>query len=358
MSLSIKEFKLEEKTNNHHPPHKSSMSALLPFVHPEPITQDETHRLCLNPIMYPQVMDSFEIQLSKFWTHHEIDHSSDKASWKTMNEDERRYISKTLAFFANSDNAVLANINRRFYNEITIPEIHMAMTAQALFECIHVRSYNNMIDQVIEDPDEKIALFQAVKHDPVIAEKIAWISKWAGDPATPLVVCAIAQCISEGIGFSASFASMLWLRTDNKCPGICFGNVKILIDESLHVKLWALIKSLCVNKVGPEIIEQMVREFVEIEHRFVDAALPYNLKGMNKVLMKQYVCCVADSVMQQMGESPIYNVSNPFEWMENIDLLPKDNFFEKRASAYQKTTNEDEIKTKTFVNLGDGLDDM
>lgn len=32
----------------------------------------------------------------------------------------------------------------------------------------------------------------------------------------------------------------------------------------------------------------------------------------------------------------MYNVTNPFEWMENISLQAKNNFFERRVSEYQK----------------------
>ena len=33
----------------------------------------------------------------------------------------------------------------------------------------------------------------------------------------------------------------------------------------------------------------------------------------------------------------VYNVENPFDFMENISLEGKTNFFEKRVAEYQKT---------------------
>ena len=33
----------------------------------------------------------------------------------------------------------------------------------------------------------------------------------------------------------------------------------------------------------------------------------------------------------------VYNVENPFDFMENISLEGKTNFFEKRVGEYQKT---------------------
>jgi ribonucleoside-diphosphate reductase subunit M2 len=223
-------------------------------------------------------------------------------------------------------------------------------------EGIHVVSYNNMISSVIKDPTERDRLFQAVKYDPIIAAKIAWIQKWSGDPNIPLHVCFVAQCFAEGIGFSPSFASMFWLRKNQKCPGICFGNEKIVEDEALHVKLFALLYHSCDQKMPRSDIEDMCAEIVAIEHKFMETALPYNIKGMNKRLMKQYVCKVADTVLGVLGEAPMYNETNPFPWMENIGLLGKTNFFEKNVGEYQMARKEDEIRTATFTSLGDDLD--
>ena len=37
-----------------------------------------------------------------------------------------------------------------------------------------------------------------------------------------------------------------------------------------------------------------------------------------------------------LGTPKVYNVSNPFEWMDMISLQGKTNFFEKRVGDYQK----------------------
>jgi ribonucleotide reductase beta subunit family protein with ferritin-like domain len=40
--------------------------------------------------------------------------------------------------------------------------------------------------------------------------------------------------------------------------------------------------------------------------------------------------------MTQFGEQPVYGATNPFDWMENISLEGKTNFFEKRVGDYSK----------------------
>ena len=77
-----------------------------------------------------------------------------------------------------------------------------------------------------------------------------------------------------------------------------------------------------------------IRRYIEKE--FVTDALPVNLIGMNAELMCQYIEFVADRLLVALGNSKVYNVENPFPWMEMISLQGKTNFFEKRVGDYQK----------------------
>ena len=313
-------------------------------------------RYCLKPIRHQAIYDNYRAQKSKVWDSVELDFSSDSASWNKMSTEEQNYIAMSLAFFANSDNAVLENIVSRFRQEFPWPEVQMALTVQAYMETVHVESYNDMISTVIQDPQKQRELFHAAEHHPIITEKIALITKWAGNPDTSMAVCLVAQCFSEGIGFCPSFASMGWLRKNQRCPGISFANELIMKDESLHVKLFALLYREYPDKLPVEEVYRMCRDFVEVEDRFVDTMLPYRLKGMNATLMKQHVRCTADSVLKEMGIPLLYQESSPFPWMENSELMGKTNFFEKRVSEYQKIGEETHIQTNVVeVDLSSGL---
>ena len=65
-------------------------------------------------------------------------------------------------------------------------------------------------------------------------------------------------------------------------------------------------------------------------------ALPVALIGMNAKLMRQYIEFVADRLLVALGNDKIYNVTNPFDFMDMISLQGKTNFFEKRVSDYSK----------------------
>jgi ribonucleoside-diphosphate reductase subunit M2 len=68
---------------------------------------------------------------------------------------------------------------------------------------------------------------------------------------------------------------------------------------------------------------------------FADA-LPCKLIGMNSTLMCQYIEFVADRLLVSLGNDKVYNVTNPFDFMDMISLQGKTNFFEKRVSDYSK----------------------
>lgn len=69
---------------------------------------------------------------------------------------------------------------------------------------------------------------------------------------------------------------------------------------------------------------------------FVKDSLPVELIGMNSDLMGQYIKFVADHLLFALGVPKIYEVENPFEWMEMISLQGKTNFFEKRVGEYRR----------------------
>jgi ribonucleotide reductase beta subunit family protein with ferritin-like domain len=53
--------------------------------------------------------------------------------------------------------------------------------------------------------------------------------------------------------------------------------------------------------------------------------------------MREYIKFVAQRLLSQLGcTQHSIMASNPFDWMENISLEGKTNFFEKRVGDYSK----------------------
>ena len=121
-------------------------------------------------------------------------------------------------------------------------------------------------------------------------------------------------------------------------PGLTFSNELISRDEGLHCDFACLLYTLLNNKLTEERVKSIVSDAVDIEREFVCDALPCALVGMNGELMSTYIEFVADRLLVSLGFSKMYNVSNPFDWMELISLQGKTNFFEKRVGEYQKAS--------------------
>ncbi|OWK04359.1 hypothetical protein Celaphus_00016398 [Cervus elaphus hippelaphus] len=107
-------------------------------------------------------------------------------------------------------------------------------------------------------------------------------------------------------------------------------------DEGLHCDFACLMFQYLVNKPSEERVREIIVNAVEIEQEFLTEALPVGLIGMNCVLMKQYIEFVADRLLTELGFSKVFQAENPFDFMENISLEGKTNFFEKRVSEYQR----------------------
>ena len=108
------------------------------------------------------------------------------------------------------------------------------------------------------------------------------------------------------------------------------------MDEGLHCDFACLLYSMLESKLTVANVNEMITDAVKIEQEFVVSSLPVDLIGMNSKLMCQYIEFVADRLLVELGCQRIYNVSNPFDFMEMISLQGKTNFFEKRVAEYQK----------------------
>jgi len=120
-------------------------------------------------------------------------------------------------------------------------------------------------------------------------------------------------------------------------PGLSFSNELISRDEGMHCDFAVLLhNNYLANKVSEERIKEIILSALEIEKEFITESLPVKLIGMNADLMKQYLEFVADRLLVDLGCSKVFNVENPFDFMANISLQGKTNFFEKRVGEYQK----------------------
>ena len=304
--------------------------------HIEPMLQENHDRFVLFPIKHHDVWEMYKQSMACFWTADEIDLAPDLAEWENLSDDSRHFLKHVLAFFAASDGIVNENLVTNFADEVQWPEARCFYGFQIMMENINAETYSLLIDTYIKDPQEKNHLFKALETVPSVKKKGEWALRWLDRKRGNFAERLVAFAAVEGIFFSGSFCALFWLKKQGIMQGLTFSNELISRDEGLHCDFACLLHSKLNRGAGENMIHRIISEAVKIETEFVTEALPVSLIGMNATLMKQYIEFVADRLLISLGATKLYNVENPFPWMEMISLQGKTNFFERRVGEYQK----------------------
>lgn len=319
----------------------------------EPLLTETKNRHVIFPIQYNDVWSMYKKHVSTYWTVEEIDFSKDGKDWETLSQDEQYFIKNVLAFFAASDGIVNENLVLNFMSEIKVPEVLAFYSFQNAIETVHSETYSLLIDTYIKDNEEKNRLLNAVETIPCIKKKADWAMKWIESKDDNFATRLIAFACIEGIFFSGAFCSIYWLKERGLMHGLTFSNELISRDESLHTEFAILLYSHIVNKLSEEKVHNIIKDAVDIEKEFIIDSLPCRLLGMNSELMSQYIEFVSDRIALQLGYNKIYNVNNPFDFMDRIGMEDKQNFFEVRVSNYSKAELHNTENSKLEFDMTD-----
>ena len=311
------------------------------------LLEPDDNRFVMFPIKDDSIWKMYKKQVDCFWRAEEIDLTSDIVHWETLTHDEKYFVSMILAFFAASDGIVLENLASRFMMDVQLAEARAFYGFQIAMENIHSETYSLLIETYIKDSFQKDKLFNALDNFDCINKKAQWAQKWIHDKKSSFATRLVAFACVEGVFFSGAFCSIFWLKKRGLLPGLTFSNELISRDEALHTEFAVLLYSKLTDQLVESEFQEIIKEAVLIESEFICDALPCRLIGMNSQLMTQYIQFVADRLCLQLGYNKIYNVKNPFQFMELISMESKTNFFEKRNDSYALATK---IKDEnTFV---------
>lgn len=307
-----------------------------PALIDEPLLVANPKRFVLFPIEHHDVMAMAKKAIAVFWTAEEIDLTKDMRDWEKLDANTQHFIKHVLGFFAASDGILMENLALNFQNEVQWPEAKYFYANQNFMEAVHSETYSLLIDTYIEDKVEKQKLLEASSTIPAIQKKADWAIQWLDAKKANFATRLIAFAVVEGIFFSGAFCSIFWLKKRGLMPGLTTSNEFIARDEGMHTDFACLLYGKIKNRLKKAQVNKIIKEAVKIEKNFITKALPCELIGMNATLMSQYIEFVADRILVQLGYPKLYDVQNPFEFMERISLEGKDNFFEKKVSNYAK----------------------
>lgn len=287
------------------------------------------------PIKYADLWDAYERSVASFWTTKEIDFSKDEIDWNKLKDNEKYFIKHILAFFAGSDGIVNENLINNFSSEVQVPEARAFYSYQQFNETIHSETYSLLIDNYVKDRQEKVHLLRGIHTIPSIKKKALWCKSYINrDNCPSFAMRLIAFACVEGILFSGSFCAIFWLKKRGLMPGLCFSNELISRDEGSHLNFAVMLFNKLMFKPTTQEVHKIVSEAVDNETEFIIDSIPCAMIGMNSDLMAQYIRFVADRFLKSISYPQLYNVSNPFDFMENISIQGKTNFFEKKVAEY------------------------
>jgi len=301
----------------------------------EPILEPNDHRFVIFPIQYHDIWDFYKKHQAAFWIAEEVDLTDDIRDWEDLSKNEQFFIKQVLSFFAASDGIVNENLAENFLKEVQYPEAKFFYGFQIAMENIHSLMYSLLIDTYVKNSDEKDECFNALERLPAVKKKAEWALNWIKGSTFQERLVAFAAV--EGIFFSGSFCAIFWLKNSGKMSGLCHANSLIFKDENLHCDFAIhLLNNHLINRPSEQRIKEILLSALEIEKEFITESLPVSLVGMNSDLMKQYLEFVTDQLLIKMKCKPVFNVDQPFKFMEQIAVETKGNFFEKRVAEYQK----------------------
>ncbi len=306
--------------------------------------EDNQNRLTIKPIQNKDIYEFYKSNVAQFWTAEEITLNDDIKEWESgkISNEMKHFIKHILSFFASADILVANNISFNFVEEIEILEAQVYLRFQAMIEDVHSEVYSNLLEGLINDNEERNQVFDNISNLEVVKQKNDWAHKYSNRDNASFQERLIAFVIFEGVYFAASFCAIFYIKSKGLLPGLCLSNDFIARDESYHATFGCMMYKKLLQKLPESKVHKMFKTATEIESRFATDAIPVSMLGMNSALMTQYVQHVADYWLTQLKYSKLFNVENPFAFMNTIGVESKTNFFEKRASEYQKAKEYDE----------------
>ncbi len=280
----------------------------------------------------------------------------DLVDYKALTTEENILFQELIWYFLTSELLVQNVLGESFYPYIIDPRAKMAMTVQMFMEDIHSDFFEMILNTFNMNRDE---LYNKSSTDPIMREKQEMVARAANhisvssggvDPDTLegkkaiMHAILINNIVQEGIFFYSAFALYFAIRETGKMRNVCNGIDLVLIDESMHLKMWIELIMTMIDET-PALVEdtafvasmrQTIIEGTELEIQFIRQLFGNRMIfGLSYNEMEQYVKYITDRRLDELGFEPHYMVSeNSLKFLQKQDLKTLQNFFETTPNQY------------------------
>lgn len=322
----------------------------------------ETH--VYKPFRYQFAYDAWQMQQRIHWMPEEVPLADDVTDWrKNLNPNEVNLLTQIFRFFTQADIEV-NNCYMQHYGRVFKPtEVKMMLAAFSNMETIHIAAYSHLLD-TIGMPETEYTAFMKYKE---MKDKFDYMQGFnVSDRRNIAKTLAVFGAFTEGLQLFASFAMLMNFPRHNKMKGMGQIVTWSVRDETLHtqsiINLFRTFieenRDIWTDDLKKEIYDAC-RTIVSHEDAFIDLAFEMGpIEGLTPDEMKQYIRCIADRRLIELGLRPHYGVKeNPLKWMDEMLNAPEfANFFEQRVTEYTKSATkgswQDALVNEEFTIYG------
>ena len=309
-----------------------------------------------NDIRYPQFYDIYKILLKNFWIPDEIPMTKDVKEGGTLTPAEQEAYLRTIGLLSNLD-----SVQTRFILETSLfvsdPSVHAILSIIAQQEAVHNQSYSYVLSSIVS-LDQQNKTFTRAHSDPAVIRRNQFIvDLYEGfrneQTALALAKSLVGSLILEGLNFYSGFAFFYNLARNQKMLGTSTMISYIQRDEMQHGYFVAMLLRAILTE-RPELDEN--GEFTEFARKTIGMAVELEsdwtrevLKGIPGIDLEEmlgYVKYLANKRISMLGLPDLYPgyTENVMPWIraysdENINNIKTD-FFEQKARAYSKVTDD------------------
>ncbi len=293
----------------------------------------------------------FKIQETVIWTANELDFTQDKIDYDNLPPSHQRVIDIIMAFFLPGDGLINDNLTYRFLCECKTREAKMFYMAQMYIENIHAETYG-LIAYSLYDEDRMNELHNMADNSEYMKRKFAYMEKWTNS-ARPLPERLLAFACTEGIFFCNLFLYIFWFKASGKLRNVTHSNEVIRVDELIH-RDYGCVQHIQEGGCSDEIAFDIVSEAVDIEVQFgLDVIKDLPPDEFKPEDITEFTRLMGDQVLSTAGHPLKYNAINPYPWMDNSNLVQKNNFFEVKAGNYTRSSISKALNWKARSGRGD-----
>lgn len=288
----------------------------------EPLLQENPSRFVIFPISDHDVWAMYKKAEAKFWNSEEIDLVMDKPAWATLAEGEQKHLLRLLPNTCEIGQLCLDNLLNRFTQEVQSTEARMFYGNQIAMLNMHNEMYASVLDQFLPGAATQAQLISEVRVNPAAQKKLQWCQQWM-DSTASFGLRLVAFAAVQSIMHAGTFASMYKCAAKGDFTGISHAVENIATDTAQYVDFAGLLCSMLVKKPAAADIERIVRDAVEVEKDFILKEFKAEVLGIDPTQLSAFVEHTADLLMGTFKQGPIFNTTQPFDWMNRKESAMK-----------------------------------